>query len=73
MQTQGYSVRTYSRSAARRPYCVKNSLGKPLAANALKRGPEGEQSEYCSFTARKVERDSERSSPVLTSRRLLLT
>src|SRR5690606_2341574 len=38
-------------SAARRPCCVKNRFGKPLAANALERGPKGERSESCSFTS----------------------
>ncbi|VXB52893.1 hypothetical protein PSEUDO8O_150321 [Pseudomonas sp. 8O] len=58
-------LRTCSRSAARRRYCVKNKLGKPLAANApLVRSRRGERSESCSFTNRKVERDSDRSSLV---------
>ncbi|TIH07515.1 hypothetical protein D8779_15255 [Pseudomonas leptonychotis] len=35
--------------------CVKNGLGKPLAANALQRDPKGEWTEYCSFTARKLD------------------
>jgi hypothetical protein len=35
--------------------CVKNGLGKPLAANALQRDPKGEWTEYCSYTARKLD------------------
>ncbi|MDF3196046.1 YciI family protein [Pseudomonas sp. 1928-m] len=41
-QPGGESVRTCLQSAALRPCCVKNRLGKPLAANALQRDPKGE-------------------------------